>query len=526
MQRTRSVRVLAATIVVVIGGGLGAAPTQAQATFKPESAEARFDRMRLERAALMEAIRLTSVQPETEETHLRLAALETERLALDSSLAGVRAEVQEEPGITGPREPQDPQGLRALPVLEETSTVSSGTAFNPSLAVIPDGVFYRNNPAGAAAGLLAAAEGFGHAHGHEAEEADGHSHGGAPSPGFALRETEIAFTGSADVYFDVAALLAVGEDGVEVEEVYGQTRRFLPGLSLRFGKFLSGFGYQNRQHPHQWDFVDASLPYALLTSGGISDAGVRLTWLPSLPFFAQIGVEALQGTNEAMASQLGAQGSPFFSEKGGPRLFTGFVRVSPNLGFDHALQFGASFARSRQHQMLVEHHHEEGHSEELAQKAEAFEGHAGLLGLELVWKFDSPQPYGKGDGKLQAEYLRLVRDLDLVGQGDAPATGETLRTTQDGLYVQGVYGFASRLTAGLRFDLAGLSNAAVQGDLATSFAATSRLTASVAFDPTEFSRLRLQYSRGSVPVTGVRETYDEVYVQFQLSLGAHGAHSF
>ncbi len=90
--------------------------------------------------------------------------------------------------------------------------------------------------------------------------------------------------------------MAVGEDGVELEEVYGQTRRLLPGMTLRFGKFLSGFGYANRQHPHQWDFVDQALPYALLTAGGLNDTGVRLTWLPKLPFYAQLGVEALQGS--------------------------------------------------------------------------------------------------------------------------------------------------------------------------------------------------------------------------------------
>jgi outer membrane receptor protein involved in Fe transport len=136
-------------------------------------------------------------------------------------------------------------------------------------------------------------------------------------------------------------------------------------------------------------------------------------------------------------------------------------------------------------------------------------------------------PFGLRDFKLQAEYLRLTRNLDLVGTGGEPAApGETLATTEDGLYVQGAYGVASRVAAGLRFDVVGLTNRTTVGGVASSFDDTHRLSASLTFDPTEFSRLRVQYARGSVPVGGRREAYDEFYVQFQLSLGAHGAHSF
>jgi len=44
----------------------------------------------------------------------------------------------------------------------------------------------------------------------------------------------------------------------------------------------------------------------------------------------------------------------------------------------------------------------------------------------------------------------------------------------------------------------------------------------VDFSRTEFSRLRLQYNQDdSTP-----ETDHQVYVQYIMSLGAHGAHSF
>ena len=78
--------------------------------------------------------------------------------------------------------------------------------------------------------------------------------------GFSLREAEITFSGSVDPYFDLWTILAIGDGEIEIEEGYVQTRKFVPGLQVKAGKFFSGFGYVNRQHPHQWDFVEQALP--------------------------------------------------------------------------------------------------------------------------------------------------------------------------------------------------------------------------------------------------------------------------
>jgi hypothetical protein len=47
------------------------------------------------------------------------------------------------------------------------------------------------------------------------------------------------------------------------------------------------------------------------------------------------------------------------------------------------------------------------------------------------------------------------------------------------------------------------------------------------FKPTEFSRLRMQYSSNDIGTAdGVRERFDSFWLQFLMSLGAHGAHAF
>jgi hypothetical protein len=76
------------------------------------------------------------------------------------------------------------------------------------------------------------------------------------------------------------------------------------GLKLRGGKFLSGIGYLNGQHPHSWDFVDQNLAYrSLLGDHGLSDTGLQLTWLPRTgKVYSLLGLELLQGNDHHFVS--------------------------------------------------------------------------------------------------------------------------------------------------------------------------------------------------------------------------------
>ena len=464
--------------------------------------------------ALKASLAAASPSASTDDVKRRLEALETEQAAAKAALEAIRA-------ATLPREPGpvEPAGLvpKSFPLFGSSGQVSSGTAFNPSITVIPDVVFARDDVRGEAGELLEEADGFHGAHGE-----DEHGHG-ALRQGFNLRETEIAFTASVDAYFDVQALFAVGEEGIEAEEVFFQTRRLPFGLQLKGGKLLSGIGYANAHHPHQWDFVDQSLAYELLLGGsGLNEKGLQLTWVPKLPFYLKVGAELLQGENEKLASHLGGLELPGLVEgdaprvlgaKSGPRLFTGFVKLGPDLGYSNALQVGLSFATSRSHQEI--------HDEDAdGVPEEVLDGSATLWGVDAVWKYDSPRPHGAGDLVLQAEYLRRKKDLDLVG------TAGAVVSRQDGAYLQAVYGLLPRLQLGARWDAGGLTNDSVVAGVKTAWGATRRFTAALTFNPTEFSRVRAQYENASIRVDGEKETWGRVLLQLQLSLGAHGAHAF
>lgn len=440
-----------------------------------------------------------------------------ERRLAEAELAQGQAAV-----MTLPAQAQsERQGVAASrPVM---GRVSSGNAFNPQTSVIINGNYYNDDVDGTGAELLSVAlqpSQAGHAHAH-----DGHAHDGAEN-GFNLSEAELAFSVSVDPYFDAATYLAIDSDGeVDLEEAWFSTRRLPWGLQLKGGKFFSDFGYINNQHPHQWDFSNQNLAYLnLLGDHGLQDTGLQLTWLPDWPLYTLMGTELLQGEQERFGALVDdsdeLEALDLDDADDGPRLWTAYLKVSPDLGFDHALQLGASFAHSRQHQEI--HSVDQDHSEGAEQ---GLEGDANLWGLDLVYKYDNQAPYGHRDFKLQTEYLRSIKDLDISGGSEAEI-GSRRELTTDGLYVQGLYGVAPRWQVALRYDTLGSTNQ-VRGGERSDFDSSQRWTAALAWLPTEFSLLRLQYEYSDIQLqTGGSEHFNALWLQFIMSMGTHGAHAF
>lgn len=408
-----------------------------------------------------------------------------------------------------------------------------GHDFNPKISLILDGVYFRDNKKGGSVEMLEHIDGINHGHEHE-----GHDHGELER-GFNLRETELAFSASVSPYFDANVMMTVSSEGsVELEEAYFDTRALPAGLKLRGGKFLSAIGYLNGQHPHQWDFVDQNLPYrTLLGEHGLMDTGLRLSWLPPTGnLYTQVGVELLQGKEQVFGSAgeeipteradgaplAGTSAGEFSSTKAGPRLTTVFAKLAPDLGDRHALQFGLWAARARQHQEVHDHT-----DEDPTTFVHALEGKGNVWGSDLVYKYDAGSYGGVGNLKLVAEYLREKKDMHIAFHEDGALVGQPRKFTQDGFLVQATYGFAPYWQAGLRYDATGLTNK-IEGasGVLSDMDKSDRWTAAVTHNLTEFSLFRLQASRARLWVEGAEEKVNQVFLQYQHSLGAHGAHSF
>src|SRR6478736_2831869 len=122
--------------------------------------------------------------------------------------------------------------------------------------------------------------------------------------GFNARNTELAFDGAVDPYFEGFANIVFkldddNETTVEVEEAFMQTTSLPFNLQLKGGQFFAAFGRLNPTHPHVWDFADAPLVSGrLLGPDGLRGVGGQISWLIPVPWYAQLilGVQNGRGS--------------------------------------------------------------------------------------------------------------------------------------------------------------------------------------------------------------------------------------
>src|SRR5437763_9211596 len=112
--------------------------------------------------------------------------------------------------------------------------------------------------------------------------------------GFNARNTELAFDGAVDPYFEGFANIVFkldndNETEVEVEEAFLQTTSLPFNLQLKAGQFFAAFGRLNPTHPHTWDFADAPIVHALLLGGdGLRGVGTQISWIVPVPWYSQL----------------------------------------------------------------------------------------------------------------------------------------------------------------------------------------------------------------------------------------------
>lgn len=405
--------------------------------------------------------------------------------------------------------PPPPSGLTA-PASRLQSAVQS---LNPDVSAIVDTIYHADNAHGGSGRVTAEMSGFGHSHGDGEEH---HHHG--LEEGLNLRHVELQLSAEIDPYFKGSTIAAVDTDGAELETAELETTALPWGLKVRGGKFYSGFGYLNAKHSHEWDFVDQPLAYQLLLGPhGLNDKGLQLTWLAPTPFYLLAGAEVFQGDNELLFAYDGEGELPGHD---GPRVGVGWLKLGPNLPGNHALQFGVFAATGK---------HQEEHDGDADGTADHWlDGNSTFWGGDVVYKYNAPKPYGEGDLTIQGEYISRRKDLELVGHDLAPAlVGHDRVDTQDGYYLQAVYGILPRWRLGLRWEQVGLTNeSALPDGTRESFGSSWRLGPMLDWSLSEFSRLRLQVNRGSYATADGREDVNEVMLQWTISLGAHGAHAF
>lgn len=309
-------------------------------------------------------------------------------------------------------------------------------------------------------------------------EEEEHAHADLPQ-GFAVQEIEVRFLTNVDPYFAADLTLAMhGTEGIELEEGF-VTPTFHPGgLGFRFGKMKLPFGRENTLHTHALPFVDRSLASErIFGEEGLSEAGVEVSWLAPLPWYALVSAVAANGDNETL----------FASERRDDLAGMLGVRNVFDLSPDATLEAGASFAAGNNAQGL------------LSQAA----------GAHAVFKWRPARAATTRSAVLAAEvlYAHVPRAI---------APGATEAEDVGGAYVYGQWQIARRWHVGGRFDHLGFP--------AREEGIARRGSAILVFAPSEFSAVRLQGS--AFRHAGEDELEYAGFLQLNFTLGAHPAHAY
>jgi len=341
------------------------------------------------------------------------------------------------------------------------------------------------------------------------------SAGLAASRGFSLAESELGFSAQVDHLFLGQLKLALDANHqAATEEAFIQTTALPKGLTLKAGRWYSGIGYLNEQHAHAWDFVDSPLAYQAFLGRQFKNDGVQLRWLAPTDTYLELGAELGRGNNfpGTDRNQNGSGASAIFAHLGG------------DVGISHSWRAGLSVLSTSPRDRQWSDFDTVGN-----EVVNRFSGKSRLLIADGVWKWAPNGDASSTSFKLQGEYLRRTEtgnlSFDTLGTS-AGSSQSQLSAIQSGWYVQGIYQFAPEWHMGLRADRLNTGSVdydTLNANLLRPQGSPTRQSLMVDFKPSEFSKLRLQLSRDRSQL-GV--TDHQVFLQYQMSLGAHGAHRF
>lgn len=319
---------------------------------------------------------------------------------------------------------------------------------------------------------------------------------GAPGPnGFSLGETELTLSSNIDDKLYGQVTLAIGsEDGQDsagIEEAYIETTALPDGLNLRAGRFFSNIGYLNSHHAHTDSFFDRPLAYQAFLGNQYGDDGVRLSWVAPTSLFLEVGAEVFRGNNFPSG---GAQ-------HGGLGTRTLFAHLGGAAGIENEWLAGISALHTR------------------AEGAEdGFSGDSTLYIADGTWKWAPQGNFKDGGFTVRGEYFLDDRDGDFIDPAD-PLITSLWNGQRRGVYLEGVYRLSRRWDIGYRYDRLWADS---EGPYASAFDPW-RHSAELTWRNSEFSLFRLQLSHDK---PNADDSDNAVTLQYQTSLGAHGAHKF
>ncbi|MEN9902844.1 MAG: hypothetical protein RL651_1508 [Pseudomonadota bacterium] len=351
--------------------------------------------------------------------------------------------------------------------------------------------------------------------------------------GFSIGETELVFKGAVDNLFRGEARFVLEQEGnstsIKTEELFAETLGLPGGTKVKAGKYWSSVGYLNDKHPHEWDFVDLPLVYKQVFGGQLNETGAQLSWIaPTDNMLFKFGGEIAQGSN--------GYGESFNSNynQNKPRLGTLYAKTGGDIGDSHSWQGGLSWVRSTTGS---------GASANQATYTLSNTNDVNFTGGNTTWIADFVYrwaPFGNPTSqnlKIQGEMFWNKQSGSMTSNYNCAETegqclqGSNFAQNQQGFYTQGIYQFIPKWRAGYRYDRVfngtnsfGLPAEALAGSQIQSGWDPYRNTIMMDWANSEYSLIRLQLARDNAFGPGIYN--NAIYLQYIMSLGAHGSHKY
>lgn len=365
------------------------------------------------------------------------------------------------------------EGERGSENTSSSNTTIGGTASSQGLS----NVF---NPAISANGLIVAGWSSREEGEHHDEEEDHseHAHAEHLETGLHLQEVELQLSAIVDPFFRADLTLAAHADEIGFEEVYLSTLE-IPRVTLRAGRMFANVGRHNILHTHAFPFITVPLPSrALLGPEGLGDIGLSADVLLPLPFFTEINLQVFDGDWAFFEGSThdDARNPEDFA-------YVAHLKTMFDFGDSTTLEIGGSYVGGRN----------------------GFDAWTHVVGADLTikWRPIESERYRGLDWT--TEYLWVDRE-------QAPHDAQL-----GGGYSSLRYQFDQRWWVQARGAVLGIPTD--DDDLVV------RGESLVAFIPSEFSALRLQYAYETAE-TEHEDPVHEVFVQAIFSIGSHPSHAY
>jgi hypothetical protein len=310
--------------------------------------------------------------------------------------------------------------------------------------------------------------------------------------GLRFEEAEISLVSVVDPYWTLEGNLVFAGDGtVDPEEVWARSTS-IPGIQLKLGKLRGTFGKHGLLHAHAFPFIQAPIIMANTIGGeGFKDAGLEAAWLTPLPWFSEVtgGVyQAVAGDDEHPLD--------FGSTAHDNVPFLGHFKNQLDLNDATTLELGQSILEGR-----------------------GSDGRRHVaLGADVTFRNVPARNSNRHGWILQGEYLQK-----------GSSGGGTYTREQDGGYASFQIRLSQVWWMGVRAERSrdSFTDFLVDGAGHPIPGSVNRVSANVAWAPSEFSFVRFEYSHAQADAgNGSKPDDDRLMIQMSYTIGHHPAHAY